>query len=113
MPTHQKELTYSGSRFELRPYIVSDPAKPPMVPSQKKNRNSQIFFLQSPVARRLLFPMHLTQAPKTGCPSPALEISLLEARPLPGRSMMDSALIVSLDVDDRGKAVPAAKSFVL
>jgi len=26
--THQKELTYSGSRFELRPYIVSDPAKP-------------------------------------------------------------------------------------
>ncbi len=29
METHQKELTYSGSRFELRPYIVSDPAKPP------------------------------------------------------------------------------------
>ena len=24
--THQKELNYSGSRFELRPYIVSDPA---------------------------------------------------------------------------------------
>ena len=28
MKTHEKELTYSGSRFELRPYIVSDPAKP-------------------------------------------------------------------------------------
>ena len=32
------------SPFELRPYMVSDPAKPPMVPS-KKSRNSQIFFL--------------------------------------------------------------------
>jgi len=27
--------------------------------------------------------------------------------------MIDPALIVSLDVDDRDKAVPAAKSFVL
>ena len=26
METHQKELTFSGSRLELRPYIVSDPA---------------------------------------------------------------------------------------
>ena len=28
MKSHQKELTFSGSRFELRPSIVSDPAKP-------------------------------------------------------------------------------------
>ncbi len=26
--SHQKKLTFSGSRFDLRPYIVSDPAKP-------------------------------------------------------------------------------------
>ena len=29
MKSHHKVLTFSGSRFELRPYIVSDPAKLP------------------------------------------------------------------------------------
>ena len=35
METHQKELTFSGSRFELRPYRVSDPAKP-LLPSHSR-----------------------------------------------------------------------------
>jgi len=29
LPFGRPKLTYSGSRFELRPYMVSDPAKPP------------------------------------------------------------------------------------
>ena len=48
MTTHQKELTYSGSRFELRPYIVSDPAKPRRGFSPKKD----LLALNLEVARR-------------------------------------------------------------
>jgi len=48
---HQSVMSHFPPSSELRPYIVSDPAKPPMVPSQKKPKFSD-FFLQSPVARR-------------------------------------------------------------
>ena len=48
MKTHQRELTFSGSRFELRPYIVSDPAKPSSVLDEEsreaKDDTTQMFF---------------------------------------------------------------------
>jgi len=82
-----------------------------MVPSQKK-RNSQIFFLQSPVARRYCSSIVFDAGTQDGLPF-TCPGDLVARGTASHWQIMDSALIVSLDVDDRDKAVPAAKSFVL
>jgi len=54
------ELTFSGSRFELRPYIVSDPAKPlrrlaaPTPPSPSGSVRRRLRFDAGPACARWL-----------------------------------------------------------